>query len=102
MNTLIPNTLLEVGESYVYASWTPEGSDEQVLAILRNSHDRNGSWSLEQFRGPFSKVAEGRVVNDTEHELFQPAALLAVGMHSQLNASLSKTKQDWTGKLYDR
>jgi len=47
MNTLIPNTLLEVGDSYVYASWTPEGSDEQVLAILRDS-DQNGSWSLEQ------------------------------------------------------
>lgn len=101
MNTLIPNTLLEVGDSYVYASWTPEGSDEQVLAILRDS-DQNGSWSLEQFRGPFSKVIKGRVVNDTEHPLFQPSAVLAVDMHSQLNASLSKTKQDWAGKLYDR
>ncbi len=101
MTRLIPNTLLEVGDSYVYASWVPEGSDEQVLAILRDS-DQNGSWSLEQFRGPFSKVIKGRVVNDTEHELFESAALLAVDMHSQLNASLSKTKQDWAGKLYDR
>ena len=100
MNTLIPDTLLEIGDSYVYASWLPEGNDEQVLAILRNSH--NGNWSLEQFRGPFSKVVEGRVVNDTEHALFEPAALLAVGMHSQLNASLSDTKKNWAGKLYDR
>jgi len=100
MIKLIPDTLLEVGDSYVYASWLPEGSNEQVLAILRSS--RNGSWSLEQFRGPFSKVIKGRVINDTEHALFQPAALLAVGMHSQLNASLSDTKKNWAGKLYDR
>ena len=101
MKTLIPNTLLEVGDSYVYASWVPEGSDEQVLAILRDS-DRNGSWALEQFRGPFSKVIKGRVFNDTEHALFEPAALLAVDMHSQLNASLTQTKKNWAGKLYDR
>ena len=101
MNTLTPNTLLEVGDSYVYASWMPEGSNDQLLAIYRDS-DRNGSWSLEQFRGPFSKVIKGRVVNDTEHALFESAALLAVDMHSQLNASLTQTKKNWSGKLYDR
>ena len=101
MNTLTPNTLLEVGDSYVYASWLPTGSSEMLLAIYRDS-DRNGSWSLEQFRGPFSKVVKGRVINDTKHPLFEPSALLAVDMHSQLNASLSKTKKNWAGKLYDR
>ena len=100
MTNLKPSALLEIDDSYVYASWLTD-DNHQVIAIYRD-HKKDGAWSLEQFRGPFSNVIDGTVRNDSDHPLYWESAKLAITLHGELNESLDKVKSEWDGELYDR
>ena len=47
------NNLLEINDAYLYVDWLSPNTDTQMIAIYRDV-EKDGSWVLEQFRGPWS------------------------------------------------
>ena len=59
--SLKQNNLLELKESYLYVDWLHPNTDYQMIAIFRDV-EKDGTWVLEQFRGPWSKMISGYLV----------------------------------------
>jgi hypothetical protein len=62
--------LLEIGDQYVFASWSHPSTDMMLIAIYRD-YEGEGRWQLEQFRGPFSKFRDGVVLTEIGPESYQ-------------------------------
>ena len=100
------NNLLEINDSYLYVDWLSPETDTQMIAIYRDV-EKDGTWVLEQFRGPWSKMISGYLMtalskNDGTYKLYNEVKAAAMDVFMALNEEgLSKVKSDWTGKVYD-
>lgn len=97
--------LLEIGDQYVFASWSHPSTDMMLIAIYRD-YEGEGRWQLEQLRGPFSKFRDGVVLTEIGPESyasFKAASLASSDLFIRLNGDgIDKVKADWSGTLYDR
>ena len=100
------NNLLEINDSYLYVDWLSDETDTQMIAIYRDV-EKDGSWVLEQFRGPWSKIISGYLMtalsrNDGTYQLYNEVKAAAMDVFMALNEEgLAKVKGDWGGKVYD-
>jgi hypothetical protein len=100
------NNLLEINDSYLYVDWLSAETDTQMIAIYRDV-EKDGSWVLEQFRGPWSKIVSGYLMtalsrNDGTYQLYNEVKAAAMDVFMALNEEgLAKVKGDWGGKVYD-
>ena len=100
------NNLLEINDSYLYVDWLSAETDTQMIAIYRDV-EKDGSWVLEQFRGPWSKIISGYLMtalsrNDGTYQLYNEVKSAAMDVFMALNEEgLAKVKGDWGGKVYD-
>lgn len=103
---LLQNSLLEIDDSYLYIDWVSPLTDYQMIAIYRDA-DKDGSWVLEQFRGPWSKVISGYLMTtlsktDNTHQLYNEVKAAAMDVFMALNEDgLESVKSAWTGRVYD-
>lgn len=97
-------SLLEIGDQYVFASWTHPSTDTMLIAIYRDN-EGEGRWQLEQLRGPFSKLIDGVVTTEIGPESyasFKVASLASSDLFVRLNGDgIDKVKEDWSGTLHD-
>lgn len=100
------NNLLEINDSYLYVDWLSPETDHQMIAIFRDL-EKDGSWVLEQFRGPWSKMMSGYLVTALSkvqgtQQLYDEVKAAAMDVFMALNEEgLTKVKSDWSGKVYD-
>jgi hypothetical protein len=100
------NNLLEINDSYLYVDWLSPETDHQMIAIFRDL-EKDGSWVLEQFRGPWSKMMSGYLVTALSkaqgtQQLYDEVKAAAMDVFMALNEEgITKVKSDWSGKVYD-
>lgn len=100
------NNLLEINDSYLYVDWLSPETDHQMIAIFRDL-EKDGSWVLEQFRGPWSKMMSGYLVtalskSQGTQQLYDEVKAAAMDVFMALNEEgITKVKSDWSGKVYD-
>jgi hypothetical protein len=100
------NNLLEINDAYLYVDWLSPNTDTQMIAIYRDV-EKDGSWVLEQFRGPWSKMMSGYLVTALSkvqgtEQLYHEVKAAAMDVFMALNEEgIEKVKKDWAGKVYD-
>ena len=102
-----PVSLLEVGDTYVQATWTHPDSSTEIIGIYRFNSDTE-SWSMDQpLRGPWSVVRGGEVVDDPNLavEAFRDTSYHAMGLFRRLQMDgVMGAKASWAeagGTVYD-
>jgi len=106
MEDLKQNNLLELKESYLYVDWLHPSTEYQMIAIFRDV-EKDGSWVLEQFRGPWSKMMSGYLITalsrtDGTKILYDKVKSAAMDIFMELNEEgLEAVKEGWSGKVYD-
>lgn len=110
-NQTKPTSLLEVGDTYIQASWSHPESSTEIIGIYRFQEDELNSsshWVMDQpLRGPWSIVKEGKVTQDPSIavQAFQDTAYHAMALLLCLSSDgIRKTKEAWAkrgGIVYD-
>lgn len=109
MNQTTPTSLLEVGDTYIQASWSHPDSSTEIIGIYQFLvEDGSPHWVMDQpLRGPWSIVKDGKVTQDTSiaKQAFQDTAYHAMALLLCLSAEgVKATKQAWAkegGIVYD-
>ena len=98
--SLKQNNLLELKESYLYVDWLHPNTEHQMIAIFRDV-EKDGTWVLEQFRGPWSQMMSGYLVTAlSKVQGTQQAAAMDIFMELNQNG-LESVKEAWSGTVYD-
>jgi hypothetical protein len=104
--SLKQNNLLELKESYLYVDWLQPNTEYQMIAIFRDV-EKDGTWVLEQFRGPWSQMISGYLVTALSkvqgtHQLYDEVKAAAMDIFMELNQNgLESVKEAWSGTVYD-
>lgn len=104
--SLKQNNLLELKESYLYVDWLHPSTEFQMIAIFRDV-EKDGTWVLEQFRGPWSQMMNGYLVTalsrtDGTKQLYDEVKAAAMDIFMELNEQgLDSVKKSWPGTVYD-
>lgn len=108
-NQTQPTSLLEVGDTYIQASWSHPESNTEIIGIYRFQEDEGSPhWVMDQpLRGPWSIVKDGKVIQDPSiaAQAFQDTAYHAMALLLCLSSEgIRKTKEAWAkrgGIVYD-
>tara|TARA_R100001086_G_scaffold125024_1_gene64545 strand:- start:58 stop:378 length:321 start_codon:yes stop_codon:yes gene_type:complete len=104
--SLKQNNLLELKESYLYVDWLHPNTEHQMIAIFRDV-EKDGTWVLEQFRGPWSQMMSGYLVTALSkvqgtQQLYDEVKAAAMDIFMELNQNgLESVKEAWAGTVYD-
>jgi hypothetical protein len=104
--SLKQNNLLELKESYLYVDWLHSNTEHQMIAIFRDV-EKDGTWVLEQFRGPWSQMMSGYLVTALSkvqgtQQLYDEVKAAAMDIFMELNQNgLESVKEAWAGTVYD-
>ena len=106
MNKTTPTSLLEVGDTYIQASWSHPEANTEIIAIFR--YKGGGQWVMGQpLRGPWPVCKDGLVFNDynLSKEAFCDVSAHAMELFAKLQENgVHSTKQAWAkegGIVYD-
>ena len=101
-----PKSLLEIGDTYVQATWHHPAANTEIIAIYH--HNRAGQWVIEQpLRGPWTVSKNGEVYNDYRiaQDAFNSVAVHAMTLFARLQEEGSQgVKDSWLeegGTVYD-
>jgi hypothetical protein len=101
-----PKSLLEIGDTYVQATWHHPDANTEIIAVYRYKGD--GQWVMDQpLRGPWTVSKDGEVFNDYSiaKEAFKSVSVHAMSLFARLQEEgVQVAKNAWSaegGTVYD-